>query len=824
MAKWQSIGLSRPRCFTDFARLTLAFFFLMHPTSVGFGQQKTVLLDDGMILGPGMLSDVAYVVEPRAKVGGGGEFKALIIHALDDGLRRTYFNVNRRAQEPVLANRAQLTIELANTNLVATEGEVPPGSIVQCSDFDPFGRRICFVRQGDKLHKVVQGITEITPTYVRVQGLKGDSGERDWDMRLALSNFESETLNEILLQNANTTKPNDRIAIVNLFEEAKRYDYARKNLEQAILKFNPALDSFKPVLTRLDQNMADQLFEASDMAVQAGQYQHANRLLETIQKAKLSIETGLKVESKMKLLQNGVTEHDELIAWITEDIARVEDPATRAEMQSLLPEISRHLRADTAIRFTDYFRRRRDDKTLKPDQLAAIALSGWIYGSAAGKDNAAFVASGIKTRRLVADYLSKPTRENQIVEEIRKQESGSADLVAKILSNMPPPLSTPESSAIKVLGQSTDGSSSQVEQSVVGRFAIEVPLSGEMHGQVARYLVQLPPEYNPFRQYPCVFTLPGELTNPAWQIKWWAGQYAPESQRCLGEASKRGYIVVSPDWREPNQPNYNYTENEHALVLAPLRDAMRRFSIDPDRVYLSGHFMGGDAAWDIALAHPDLWAGSVIISGQAEKYVIQNWENSLYVPTYFVSGEYDAFNESSGKEWGKVISRKQYDCLITLYRGRKPDHFREELPRIMDWMSFPARVRKPTPKKLEVKTSRGGDKFFWWFEAKELFQEKLDHPLLYSTNTGYSIAGSINKDAENGSVVSLPGVPASDFIIWLSPEFVNFEKEIVNLAVKSTTKRIKPKGDIQVMLEDVRGRADRQHPFWMRVDYSKTAK
>ena len=44
-----------------------------------------------------------------------------------------------------------------------------------------------------------------------------------------------------------------------------------------------------------------------------------------------------------------------------------------------------------------------------------------------------------------------------------------------------------------------------------------------------------------------------------------------------------------------------------------LRDAMRRFSIDSDRVFLSGHSIGGDAAWDIGLAHPDLWAGVIPI-------------------------------------------------------------------------------------------------------------------------------------------------------------------------------------------------------------------
>ncbi|GAH02244.1 unnamed protein product, partial [marine sediment metagenome] len=31
--------------------------------------------------------------------------------------------------------------------------------------------------------------------------------------------------------------------------------------------------------------------------------------------------------------------------------------------------------------------------------------------------------------------------------------------------------------------------------------------------------------------------------------------------------------------------------------------------------------MGGDAAWDIGLSHPDLWAGVIIVSGKAGRYV-----------------------------------------------------------------------------------------------------------------------------------------------------------------------------------------------------------
>ena len=79
--------------------------------------------------------------------------------------------------------------------------------------------------------------------------------------------------------------------------------------------------------------------------------------------------------------------------------------------------------------------------------------------------------------------------------------------------------------------------------------------------------------------------------------------------------------MIAVDWQQPHQFAYDYSAREHHAVLGALRDACRRFSIDTDRVFLTGHGIGGDAAWDIAIAHPDLWAGVIPIVAVADRYV-----------------------------------------------------------------------------------------------------------------------------------------------------------------------------------------------------------
>ncbi len=110
------------------------------------------------------------------------------------------------------------------------------------------------------------------------------------------------------------------------------------------------------------------------------------------------------------------------------------------------------------------------------------------------------------------------------------------------------------------------------------------------------YHVQLPPEYDPLRRYPCVVTLGNPSLAARDQMQWWTGRYDPNLKMHLGQAARQGYIIVAPEWSVEKQVRYEYSAREHAAILYSLRDALRRFSIDSDRVFLSGHSAGGDAA------------------------------------------------------------------------------------------------------------------------------------------------------------------------------------------------------------------------------------
>ena len=339
--------------------------------------------------------------------------------------------------------------------------------------------------------------------------------------------------------------------------------------------------------------------------------------------------------------------------------------------------------------------------------------------------------------------------------------------------------------------------------------------------QTINYVVQLPPEYDPNRRYPAVVTLHGAGSTPEMQISWWAGNYNPALGMRLGQAARRGYIVIAPAWTKHRQKEYQYTSQEHASALYSLRDAMQRFSIDVDRVFLSGHSIGGDAAWDIGLAHPDLWAGVIPISAVAEysgrnspKYVTQYNRNARHVSFYFVGGAFDGNQiDKNTRDWNRYLKRSGYDTMIVEYLGRGHEHFQDEIQRIFTWMELHRRDFFPT--EFEVSTMRPWDRFFWWVEGDALVPRSMVLPAAWPPRNGTRPTTFKAWITDKSKIYVKAG--ADHITLWLSPELVDLDARI-QATFDGRKRTLDTTPSTEVILEDARQRGDRLHPFWVKVD------
>ena len=579
-----------------------------------------------------------------------------------------------------------------------------------------------------------------------------------------------------------------------------RYDDAKQELDEVLRDF-PDLAELAQQRKDLASLAAAKLLDEVLVRGRVGQDRLALDLLEQFPADEAGGETVEAVREARDRYRERQESASGLLAELRRRQAQLQEEGERREALTIVDEIEQGLSFASLDRLAT-FERLSTDPDMPAEAALAMAINGWLQGAASADRNLKLALSAVRVRSLVGDYLraTDKTRRDQVHGRLEQEEAFDAPTVAAIARQMRPPFAPPAEIA-------------------PGLHELEVPgIEGE--GSF-RCLVQLPPEYDPLRKYPAVVSLHAAGSAPMHQIEWWAGMPGPDGQR-RGHAARNGTIVIAPAWGREQQMSYDYSAREHAAVLAALRESLRRFSIDTDRVFLSGHSMGGDAAWDIALAHPDLWAGLVAISPAAGKYVNHYWHNARTLPMYLVGGELDAASFGRNTMDLDRYFAKGFDATYVEYRGRGHEHFSDEIMRIFDWMS--RRQRVFFPPSIDAVSMRPWDRFFWWVEMERPPARTMVLP------SQWPPPPAIRPFAIEAKTMPPNSVPASMLAvrcgadrvrIWLSPELVDFSRPVtITLDGRKLWKDpIVP--DKRLLLEDLRLRADRQHPFWAVIDWEK---
>ncbi len=780
-----------------------AFLFTLTWMTLPASAQR-VRLKDGRIL-QGKMLYISGVDENVIEVASeDSDPKATPILLINDDLRRTFVPKLHLAEVIDQAPDAMARIKIPQNVSRAGNAMSSVGPSLGITAFDEYGRRIYEMQTRKGPLAIVQGITLLTPRYVKVEGLLSMGKSVVWDQRLATSSIPRETLAKILAKAVSKDDPQSWLQIVRFYLQSERYRDARRELESIIERY-PEMEELQAEVSQLRQMGARRILKEIQLRREAGQHELAGVLLANFPAEEVAGETLQQVRETLEQYENQQTRVTRIAELLSAFVSKIRDPDHRDSVQMIVKEISANLSFNNIDRLAS-LEQLADDESLSADEKAALAITGWMLGRDGALQDLSVAVSLVTVRKEVRRYLNEPLAHKRIelLDAVRSREGASVQRVAQLLAHMVPPWEIPEGAS-------------------QGHGVYELRAPGKTESGDFRYTVQLPPEYDPYRHYPTLVALCGAYNSPEQELNFWAGVQQKEQSEGAqvvrsrrGQAMRHGYITIAVDWLKPQQKHYEYSLREHEAVLTVLRDACRRFSVDTNRVFLSGHGVGGDAAWDFAQAHPDLWAGVIPFVASAKKYVPHYWENAGFVPLYFVAGELDGLKMARNAKVFDQYMRKRFDTTVVEFLGRGQEPFHDEILNLFDWMG--RHHRGDVPREFACNTMRPWDNFFWWVEGQGFpgtvqpanWPQRGARPTL--------VEGKVLKANRLAARTA-----SEQTTFWLSPDLVDFEKPIrITLNGRKVTRANEPlRPDLTVLLEDVRTRGDRQRPFWAKLEVGR---
>ena len=717
---------------------------------------------------------------------------------ISDGLKRVVVRDSRIERiEPNNAFRGGEKFQLVQP-LVVHGGLMPKDVVsVEAGPWDERGRRT-FRYVGSRLNKPIrmeQAIIEIAPHVIKFRGVDGfwvgviETGQIPRDVVTSLlSRIEQKNVSE-------------RERVVRFLMDMGWTAEARKELDRLIRDFPQADLKERAENARqfITQNEASERRGEVAQRRKAQQYKRAEELLKTF--GEKGIPTELQLEAR-DIERQDQQQHAADLALSSElrKLSAELPAASRKFWKEPVKEVTDAISgAPEAVR--DRFalwRKARAEPGSTGTGLFALAMSSY----AAGPDHATneLPAAEViwKARDLIRSFClaGEPATGSEHVSALNALPwagvAGAGEMVERLelmgaIIELMPPLQDPGDVDLKK--------------------TVHHRIGEDADNEPTEYAVKLPPEYHPLRSYPAVVVLHSGK-GPDSAIDEWAQ-----------EAARRGYIVIAPQFMSKGEPpEYHYTPSEQAAAQLAIRDARKRYAIDSDRIFAAGQVIGGNMAWDLALAHPDQFAGAVVISGLPAKYVPKYMAHHDRMPLYYAIGDLaPAANEFIYSKYIKPLILKTWDITYVEYFRRGLESLPEEIPPAFDWME--RRRRDPIPKSFKVNTARVSDDRFYGVVVREFEAGRTTAPEAVEVlGTNLNPATIEMKSSTISNLIRLDVKGVSSLDVWLSSKLIDFKRKVdIRINGKPYSRAEKIKLEIEPMLDDLRVRGDRKQLYWHRI-------
>jgi len=745
--------------------------------------QAVRLKNDTLITGNAVAVQAVSTVVPRQS----GEIIGKPVTLIDAGIQRYYVPTSNVVEKldthGVGGDVFRLPQRSSGRGL--TLGAVGPLSDVE--PFDEHGRRTISIDTSNGPLKIHQGITEIRPQYLRVTAF-----DLAWEYGISTTAIPTDALDRMIRQVTDQKNPNDRFAIARFYVYAGLFLPALSELEAIAREFPDLKARAEENAQQARQELARQLLDELSHRRSRGQHRLAYLKARQFPTEGMSAAIVRQVREFLNDYDTAREEGEHALALVGEFQSQLKDGAQREAVEAMRVELRERMNYETLPRLRPFLQQA-DDDSLGPDEKLALACSAWLLGENAATDRLDLTINLWRARFQILRYLRSTdvAERRQILADLLSIEGVGPQTVLDLIPLLGPAL---ESAGVR------PGAPAAI---TVSNAHADVPPDAPE----VRYHVLLPTEYSHDHACPLVVALHGADRSPDWELRWWGGTETEPLQ-----AQRHGYIVIAPEYMEPGEKVYSYNALAHYRVLMAIRDARKRFNIDSDHIFLSGHGSGGDAAFDLGCSHPDQFAGVMPITGTIENTTVHTWKNGRRVPWYIISGQLDrnVFNKNAGILTEMMEDR--FDVILTEYVGRGYESYYSEIHKLFAWMELHRRERYTH--EFNLQTMRPNSNRFHWLKA-DLIPDASGTPAMYSRPK--LIRGEILDGADRHTLISISS-PARSHTLWLAPELVDFSKRLhVRVGARQKFNGF-VEASVETILEDLRLRGDRQMPYQARLD------
>ncbi len=216
------------------------------------------------------------------------------------------------------------------------------------------------------------------------------------------------------------------------------------------------------------------------------------------------------------------------------------------------------------------------------------------------------------------------------------------------------------------------------------------------------------------------------------------GRGQPSLDRQRTRRTHEGIIYIEPHGRG-NVQHVGFAVSD---VLRGIAEAKRLFSVDEDRVYLTGESMGGWGVWNVATRHPELFAAIAPVHGGVDYHSQMSeedlaklspvqrflqerqssWsmaESLVNTPVYVHHGDIDQAVNVDWSRWGvKLLQRWGYDVRYHEYPGKGHEALAVTNSALsVEW--FLKHRRDPDPRKVRIRSAELRNAAAWWARVQQ---------------------------------------------------------------------------------------------------------